>query len=195
MCKRRRIAVVAYGSLGCGHLVKHPEVADLAKQINKSPAQVRLAPTWDVFCIAQMLVKTTAAADDPAMRIAQTYRDLACASGQSYATCCDMLNVATATPISARAQPRPPLSWAASASSACLVHCALIHLAGLQMPSHAMSTHRSRPAGLCLWQPMSVPEHASAAGAAALGPAVRLPGHSQVCDTIQSGGVGPWQPV
>ena len=40
MCKRRQVAVVAYGSLGCGHLVKHPVVVDVARRAGKSPAQV-----------------------------------------------------------------------------------------------------------------------------------------------------------
>ena len=40
VCKRQQVAVVAYGSLGCGHLVKHPVVADVARRAGKSPAQV-----------------------------------------------------------------------------------------------------------------------------------------------------------
>jgi diketogulonate reductase-like aldo/keto reductase len=35
------IAVVAYASLGCGQLLQHPVVVDIAKETGKTAAQVR----------------------------------------------------------------------------------------------------------------------------------------------------------
>ncbi|KAF5828937.1 NADP-dependent oxidoreductase domain-containing protein [Dunaliella salina] len=42
LCQDLGIAVVAYASLGCGHLLQNPIVLDVAQQTGKSPAQVLL---------------------------------------------------------------------------------------------------------------------------------------------------------
>lgn len=37
------VAVVAYASLGCGDLLRHPEVLAVAKRVGRTPSQV---PPW-----------------------------------------------------------------------------------------------------------------------------------------------------
>ena len=39
-CRKQDIAVVAYASLGCGDLLGHQAVTDLAAKHDKTPAQV-----------------------------------------------------------------------------------------------------------------------------------------------------------
>jgi len=41
VCESMGIAVVAYASLGCGQLLQHPVVVDIAKETGKTAAQVR----------------------------------------------------------------------------------------------------------------------------------------------------------
>lgn len=49
LCASRGIAVVAYASLGCGALLKHPAVVELARQAGKQPAQVGLLLAPEAF--------------------------------------------------------------------------------------------------------------------------------------------------
>lgn len=45
-CKSMGIAVVAYASMGCGHLLHHPVVTEAASQAGKPAAQVRSEHEW-----------------------------------------------------------------------------------------------------------------------------------------------------